>query len=444
MGLVREAVVLRAACQENRLDCEVIAGRRQNTHRGGVPRMATSVSVPVVPARDAAALLLSLQGLSADPSRRATPAAVRKQIESMGFVQVDTISVVERAHHHILLSRFDDYRPAILTRLLERDRTLFEHWTHDASVIPTAWYPHWKPRFARHARPDSRASKYFAASAGRSRKKVLDHVLGRVREEGPLRSKDFEHKRPRGQTGAWWNWKPQKAALEYLWWTGQLAVTARESFQKVYDLPERVHPDGHAATSPDVESHVDWACRSAIERLGIATPSELAAFLNAINLKQARAWCIEAIKRGDVVEVDVESMDDSRPKRSVARPDWRRRLGRIRGMPDRVRALSPFDPVARDRDRMLRLFGFHYRFEAFVPKPKREYGYYVLPLLDGDRLVGRVDPKLHRDRGELVINGVWWEPGIRPTRPRRARTTEALERYAHQIGAEHLTLPSGW
>ena len=386
-------------------------------------------------------LLMGAQGLLSDPSRAATPRALLELVRRMGFVQLDSISYVERAHHLTLFSRLDGYRREHFARLLERDRSLFEHWTHDASAVPSEWFAHWKPRFAR-AGARIRKNSWWAERMGGEPDKVLAAVRGRIEREGPLRSQDFEHER--GASSAWWGWKPQKAALEYLWHTGELMVARRESFQKVYDLTERVFPEQHRAPAPSEDEHTEWACSTALERLVVATPKELAEFWNAIEPARARAWCERAAREGRIVPVLVESHGDgaSKPKPAYATPDWERRLARSPEPPPRTRLLSPFDPVLRDRARALRLFGFDYRFEAFVPEPARKHGYYVLPVLEGDRLVGRIDPKFRRDEGVLHVRRVFWETGARPTRARLKGLEEAADRLARFLGAERVEWPA--
>jgi uncharacterized protein YcaQ len=392
-----------------------------------------------VPAWAARRLLMGAQGLLAEPSRAATPAALLGLVTRMGFVQLDSISYVERAHHLTLFSRLNSYRREHLARLLERDRTLFEHWTHDASAVPTCWFAHWKPRFARAA-ARIRRNGWWAERMGGEPDRVIDVVRGRIAREGPLRSQDFEH--APGQSAAWWGWKPQKAALEYLWHTGELVVARRESFQKVYDLTERVFPELHRAPAPADEEHVEWACSTALERLVVATPKELAEFWEALEVAQAVRWCESAAREGRIVPVLVEAHDATqKPRPAYALPDWERRLRRLPEPPPRTRLLSPFDPVLRDRARARRLFGFDYRFEAFVPEPARRFGYYVLPVLEGDRLVGRIDPKLERGEGVLKVRRVYWEPGVRVTRQRMKGLEGAAENLARFLGAEMVEWP---
>ena len=214
------------------------------------------------------------------------------------------------------------------------------------------------------------------------------------------------------------------------------------SFHKVYDLAGRVLPAAHAAPRPTDEEHLDWAGRSAIERLGVASPDEIAGFWRAISLAEARDWCQRAAARREIVPVQVAAADGSKPRAGYAVPDWEARAAALPPAPPRVRLLSPFDPILRDRKRTLRRFGFDYRFEAFVPGQHRKHGYYVLPILEGERLVGRLDPKLHREAGWLEIKNLWWEPGVRRSRGRQASLEAALDRLAKLVGAERWTLPA--
>jgi uncharacterized protein YcaQ len=218
-------------------------------------------------------------------------------------------------------------------------------------------------------------------------------------------------------------------------------VARRDGFQKVYDLTERVFPAQHAALRPDEGAHTEWACRTALERLVIATPKELAEFWDAIDIARAKRWCEEAVRAGSIIPVGVESSDTGKLKESYAAVDWERKLKSLPPPPERLRLLSPFDPVLRDRARARRLFGFDYRFEAFVPEPKRQYGYYVLPILEGDKLVGRLDPKFERSEGLLRVRQIYWEPRVRLTGLRRKGLMEALERLARFIGARRIELP---
>jgi uncharacterized protein YcaQ len=396
-------------------------------------------TLPLVPVLTARRLLLGAQGLLDDPRGRVTADRLYHLIERMGFVQIDSINVVERAHHLTLASRLQGYRPLLFDLLLEGERRLFEHWTHDASAIPILWYPHWQLRFERYRRKVLEHT-WWRERVGPDPARVVDHVRERLLAEGPLMTRDFEDTREDGADRTWWGWKPQKAALEYLWRTGEAAVVGRVNFHKVYDLAERALPEAHAAPRPTDEEHLDWACRTAIERLGVASADEIAAFWRAADLNEVKIWCEQAAAAGEIVPVQVEAMDGS-VRGAYAVPDWEEQAATLPPAPPRIRLLSPFDPILRDRRRSLRLFGFDYRFEAFVPAPQRRYGYYVLPILEGERLIGRLDPKLHREESRLEIRQVWWEPGVRESKARNLRLEAAVERLAHFTGAESWTLP---
>ena len=392
-----------------------------------------------VSAQDARRLLLHVQGLLDDPGRRGAASLpnVAKLIERIGFVQIDTINVIERAHHLILVSRIDDYDRSSLDVLQSaKHHRLFEHWTHDASYIPTKWFPHWRRRFE-----EFRASAWLAKRIGEDPDRLMEQVLDRIRREGPLRSQEFENTSPRNGSSAWWGWKPQKAALEHLWRRGELYVVGRVNFQKVYDLPERVVPHLHAQPTPDEQEHIAWACRSALQRLGIATAKEVRDFWNAIPVTDAKRWLEHAATTGEVIRVSVAAADGSPPRLAFALNDLARRIAKLPDAPARVRILAPFDPVIRERARTKRLFNFDYRFEAYVPKDKRRHGYYVMPILEGDRLIGRLDPKLHRDRAELEIRFVDFEPGVALTPARRQAVKEGIERLAKFVGASKIRLP---
>lgn len=396
------------------------------------PASGTKETVTAVQARR---ILLRLQALDARP-RRSSPAAVQALVERLGYVQVDSINVVERAHHLILGTRLDGYRHDHLAKPLERTRGLFEHWTHDACVIPTRWFGHWRHRFERYGARVARNAWWHARFRGEPAVTIA-RTLERIRRDGPLRARDFEPPQDHVSQG-WWEWHPEKAALEHLWRSGELAITRRERFEKVYDLTERALPEAAGLARSDDEEHLAWACREAMARIGIATAKEVAHFFHAVSIDAARRWCTEAVQRGELVAVAVAPANGARPVPAFALPGWKR-LARA-SVDGSIRLLCPFDPAIRERARTERYFDFHYRFEAFTPAAKRVYGYYVFPVLEGDALVGRVDLKFDRDDGTLVARGPWWEKGVTASADRRKRLAEALERLALQIGAERTRI----
>jgi uncharacterized protein YcaQ len=359
-------------------------------------------------------------------------------IHRLGFVQLDSISTVARAHDMILYSRRPSYRVNNLKRLYENDRALFEHWTHDAAVIPMEFYPHWRLRFRRDAETLKARWRNWRRDGFEER---FHTVLQHVRDHGPVSSSDVGTDEKKG-SGGWWDWHPSKTALEYLWRSGALTVVGRDGFQKRYDLTERVIEIG-LQNDPDPDVTVDWLCNAALDRLGFATSGELAAFWATATTAEAKDWCVRNLEEGAIIPLDVIS-DDGRPRRCFARPDIQDLASSIAPPPGRVRILSPFDPALRDRNRAQRLFGFHYRIEVFVPAAKRIYGYYVFPVLEGDRLIGRIDMKAHRESGRLAIAAFWPERGVRWLDARARRLSSELERVARFAGLTDVQFATDW
>jgi hypothetical protein len=389
-------------------------------------------------------LLLQRQGLSSPPSHKLTKDGLLELIEHLGFVQIDSISTVERAHHMILFSRNQTYRRTHLTRLLERDRLLFENWTHDASIIPTRFFPYWQCRFNRErARMRERMVKWRPGVT----EDDFSEVLRRIEQHGSALSRDMAQARhpdrEKTEGNGWWNWHPSKAALDFLWRTGELSVCRREAFQKVYDLTSRVIPDEFRGEQIADDAFIDWACSEALGRLGFATSGELAAFWDLITAAEARAWCDKQLGKG-LIAVDVEPADGSNPRRSYARPGIVEELENVPEPPSRLRVLSPFDPLIRDRKRTQRLFNYHYRIEVFVPAAKRQYGYYVFPLLERDRLIGRIDMKCQRDAGALSVTGLWLEPKIKLSTGRQRALESELDRVRRFTGMDHVVFDPDW
>lgn len=383
-------------------------------------------------------LFLERHALSAPVPARGLE-GLSELVAQLGFVQLDSIATVERAHHMILFARCPSYRPADLDRLLGAERRLFEHWTHDAAVIPTAFYPHWHLRFARDAEAlRGRWERWHRHDFIARTEAVLAHI----RQHGPVCSADLRGDAPRKTTG-WWDWHPDKTALEYLWRSGDLAVTGRTGFQKYYDLAERVIPADLRSRHPEPAETIDWCCSAAMDRLGFATPGELAAFWATVTPAEAREWCHDQMRAGALIEIEVETMGGGH-RRAFARPDVIEAATAAPMPTGRLRVLSPFDPALRDRKRAERLFGFHYRIEVFTPAARRIYGYYVFPLLEADRLVGRIDMKAYRHEGTLRVRALWPERGIAWGKGRQARLEAELDRVARFAGCDRVDWLDGW
>lgn len=396
-------------------------------------------SLPRIPNAKARHLFLHKHGLCTPPKGSGKGEDLCAVFDQLGFVQVDSINTVARAHHMILAARRPAYKEKNLKLHLERDRLVFEHWTHDASIIPTKFFSHWKLRFARdHERLIKRWRNWHQNEF----EQKLDDVLKRVSDHGPVTSASVGEDESRS-SGGWWEWHPSKTALEFLWRTGELSVCRRAGFQKVYDLTERVIPDAYRTTRHETRETVDWAASSALSRLGFATSGEIAAFWDLISPQEAKTWCRTALADGTIAEAEIEcARGDFR--RVFLYPETLAGLDDVPGPPSRVRILSPFDPALRDRKRAERLFDFSYRIEIFVPEPKRQYGYYVFPVMEGDRLIGRIDMKAQRDNERLKIRAYWPEPGVRASKGRLAKLEAELQRMARFSGCSEIEFEPDW
>lgn len=399
------------------------------------------MTLPLIGNRDARRIFLHRHLLSDAPQGPASGNDLLQLIQGLGFVQLDSINTVARAHDLILFSRRQRYRPQALKTLYERDRALFEHWTHDAAVIPMGYYPHWELRRQRDAQMLRQRYKNWHQHDFEGR---FQSVLDQIRAQGPVSSSDVGQDEPRSN-GGWWDWHPSKTALEYLWRAGALCVVGRDGFQKRYDLTERVIDAAlcDPSQAPDEAQTIDWCCNGALNRLGFATPGELAAFWAHISPAEAKAWVQREQAAGRVEQVQIAGADGT-VHRSFARPGLASDPAIDMAPTARLRVLSPFDPALRDRKRAERLFGFRYRIEMFVPAPKRVYGYYVFPILQGDSIVARVDMKAHRDRDTLVVRALWPEPGSRWGKGKQAAFEAELARIIRLAGVSQIAFEDGW
>ncbi|GAA0478657.1 crosslink repair DNA glycosylase YcaQ family protein [Parasphingorhabdus litoris] len=381
--------------------------------------------------RDARRLWLDRQGLAQTPTGTLD---LLRIITDLGFVQLDTIRNVTRAHHHILWSRNQNYREPMLNKLLANDRSVFEHFTHDASVLPMEFYPVWQRQFRRLG---ERAGKH---------KVMEDHdiaaIKARIADEGPLSTHAFDTK-IEGKKEMWAR-PPHKRVLDQLWYAGDLATSHRENFIKYYNLAERVFPFAYRDIEHSDEHQMDWLCKAALDRLGFGSLGDIQRFWAALDAREVRSW---AEKAGDyLVPVELETVNGEWIN-MVASPDIETLLTKANAPTSRLRILSPFDPAVRDRTRLARLFGFDYRIEIFVPAAQRRWGYYVYPLLERDRFVGRIELKADRKAGIVKVIQLWPEPKVKWTAKRAEKLDAELMRLGRLIGAHsvdwHCARPIG-
>ncbi len=345
-------------------------------------------------------LMIAAQGLDAKPKPRATKKSVRSIIRKMHALQIDSINVIARSHYLVLWSRLGDYQPRWLEDLLE-EGALFEYWSRAASFLPIEDYP-----LYRHLHEDwlgGRARKWLEEHPS-----LVKNMLNHVRAHGETRSSDFE--RTDGQKTGWFNWKEEKIALEYLFYAGELMVRKRHNFQRIYDLRERVLADFDKGTDiPRADAH-DQFVLNTMQALGVTKAEWLGNYFG-LNKTDVKAALKRLEEEGRLMMVEVEGWKTP----GYIHPDQRKHAeAASKGNIPRSKTtfLSPFDPLVWDRGRALDLFGFDYKIEVYTPAPKRKYGYFTLPILYNNALIGRLDPKAHRKEGIFEVKALHLEPGV--------------------------------
>ena len=347
--------------------------------------------------REARRLAIISQGLHSKSPFGRGKNAVMRMIGQLGYVQIDTISVVERAHHHVIRTRVPNYDKKHLLSLQVRDRQVLEYWSHAAAFIPMDDY-----RFTLPMQDYFRSGKDPWPSVDA---RIMQHVLERVTAEGPLMSKDFQRAdNPKGD--GWWEWKPAKLALQRLFFEGSLVVSHRKSFQRVYDLPERILPDSIDTTAPSREEYADYLIDRYLKAHGFGTAKMIAYLRRGMGSIVAKR--LQERAGNDLVRVRVKRIPNAE---FFAFPESLEQTS-TRIAKD-LRILSPFDNTVIQRERLAALFDFDYQIECYVPKPKRVHGYFVLPLLHGDRFVGRMDAKADRKTSKFNIISLYLESSVK-------------------------------
>ena len=354
---------------------------------------------------------------------------VARIIEKLGYVQIDTISVVNRAHHVTLRTRCPDYSPEMLDRLLADDRRIFEYWGHAASYLPMSDYRFYTRRMRQFVDPMDKWAKDRFEKCGH----LMDGVLERIRNEGPLGAVDFKSN-PDDRTGEWWDWKPAKIALELLFWRGDLMITARRNFHRLYDLTERVLPGHVDTTEPDDGALGRFMVRRALSAHGIATGKQIALHLRPGGRDLVNRVIGELTDSRELVPATVDGEEGW----FVFNGDLESLQGRV---PSKmVRFLSPFDNLIIDRDRIKRLFGFDYALECYVPAAKRKHGYFVHPILWDGSLIGRMDPKADRKTRRLLVRSMSFEDGFMEFDRLLPHLSCALRDFAEFNGCDTVVL----
>ena len=349
-------------------------------------------------------VMLAAQGLLRPPREPATKEDVLDAIRRMGALQIDTISVVARSPYFVLWSRLGAYDPVWLDELLA-EGSLFEYWSHAACFLPTEDWPLYR-RLMLDGLKGDRHRAWLDAHAEQA-----ERLLAHIREHGPVRSADFVD--ARGRAGTWWDWKPEKIALECLHSTGELMIARRHGFQRVYDLRERVLPAWDDAQAPPLDETLRRLALKAVRALGVARAAWVPDYFRTA--KKGAAALLETLAReGELLHVQVEGWNAPAyvhpDNRAVAEAAASESL-----QSDVTALLTPFDPIVWDRARARELFGFDYMIECYTPAPRRRYGYFTLPVLHRGALVGRLDAKAHRRQGLFEVKALHLEPGVEVT-----------------------------
>lgn len=339
-------------------------------------------------------LALASQGLLQTQPYGQGLAGARNAINHLGYIQIDTISVVERAHHHVFYTRVPDFKPAMTNELLLQG-DIFEYWSHAAAFLPIADFRFSLPY--KHAIKSGQTHWYKTRD-----QKLMHELLARIRSEGPIRSRDVEGDTK--QRAGWWDWKPAKQALEQLYMEGDLMVSTRAGFQKTYDLTERVLPSHINTQMPSIEEFAEHLLEQQLRCHGLVTLKGLTYLRRNTELRKAVKDLVSArLAQGTLEQVQVSNgevfiLEAGALERFVL-PSSNRML-----------MLSPFDNSVIQRDRLKALFEFDYQIECYLPEAKRQYGYFCLPLLYGDEFIGRMDAKAHRKTGHLEIKALHFHP----------------------------------
>jgi uncharacterized protein YcaQ len=366
---------------------------------------------------------LNSQGLTQNTPFGTGKEAVLHALEHLGYIQIDTLSMVERAHHHTLWTRIPDFKADYLDELVE-ERKVFEYWFHAASYLPMKDFRYVLPQMLTIKRGESR---YYNADP-----KVMKYVTDTIRNEGPKRARDFENESHK--TGTWWNWKPAKLALERLFMQGDLMISGRSGMQKTYDLAERVLPASINTTEPTPLELAEYLVTTNLRAYGFTTVKQITHLRKGNDLKKNVNEVLQTMLEEDrISKVKLDGGNSIFVQNDLLEKSFDPTASN-------VWLLSPFDNSIIHRDRIKQIFDFDFRLECYTPKEKRQYGYFCLPILFGDQFIGRVDCKAHRKEKKFelihlhienhtIAHEVWLTPFI-----------ETVKRFAVFNGCESLVL----
>jgi uncharacterized protein YcaQ len=354
---------------------------------------------------EARRFVLDVQGLRTDkPSKSVMNVANR-----IHNIQIDTISVVSRSHNLIVFNRFSKYNEGNIWKLQKEGR-LFEYWSHAACLMPMETYPFyvWRRSFF----PEELWSSF--RKWGAENKDIIEQVYKKVKEEGVTNSASVGERKTKSD--GWWDWKIEKRALEYLYTTGRVMVSYRKNFQKQYDLAERVIPPGTTTEPLSNDEAAEFVVETTLRSIGMGSHQDMRTYLGRLPARklwngkrtEVESYLNQKVSDGRIVETSIDGLKD---RYFVLKENAKKLSSATQQIPDDtpVKILSPFDNITRERHYPSQIWNFDYKIECYVPEPKRVYGYFVLPILDGTDLAGRMDAKVHRKRGLLEIKKLYLE-----------------------------------
>lgn len=343
-------------------------------------------------------------------------------IEQIGYVQIDTISVTERAHHHVLYSRNKQYQKEHLDALM-KEKKVFEYWSHAAAYLPMRDYRFSLYRKAQYQKGDNH---WFPRD-----KKVEKYVLDRIKAEGALQSKDFEN--PRDKNHEWYAWKPAKIALTNLFMDGSIMISERKGFQKVFDLTENVIPNNINTQTPTLSEFCNHLIFNTISNHGLATVNEICYLRKGIKT-EVNKQMKQLLKSGELLLVKITENDET----YYTTPSLFNSLNNLTAKKE-VHILNPFDNIVIQRKRLKSLFDFDYQIECYVPEKKRVFGYYTLPILYGTEFVGRMDAKADRKTKLFTVKNIWWENDYQAKEALLNKLNKEIKDYASFCGCDEVT-----
>lgn len=366
---------------------------------------------------------LDSQGLTQNTPFGSGKNAVLNALEHLGYIQIDTLSMVERAHHHTLWARIPDFQADDLEELVE-ERKVFEYWFHAASYLPMQDFRYVLPQMLTIKRGESR---YYNADP-----KVMEYVTDTIWNEGPKRARDFENESHKA--GSWWNWKPAKLALERLFMQGDLMISGRSGMQKTYDLAERVLPSSINTTEPTPLEFAEYLVKTNLRAYGFTTLKQITHLRKGNDLKNNINKVLQSLLEERLIsQVKIEGWTSAFVRNDI--------LEKTFDLKDsNIRLLSPFDNAIIHRDRIKQIFDFDFRLECYTPKEKRQYGYFCLPILFGDQFIGRVDCKAHRKEKKLELIHLHIENSTIDMQLWLKPFVETIQRFAIFNGCESLVL----